>query len=50
MTAWLAPYATHRDLPQFHGQVEESLGELAALGAAARAHGLRPPPILVSTS
>lgn len=41
MTASPAPYATHPDLPQFHGQVEESLGELAELGAAARAQGLR---------
>jgi UV DNA damage endonuclease len=32
MTASLAPYATHPDLPQFRGQVEECAGELAALG------------------
>ena len=41
MTASLAPYATHPDLPQFHGQVGESLAELAELGATARARGLR---------
>ena len=41
MTASLAPYATHPDLPQFHGQVEESRAELAELGAVARAQGLR---------
>ena len=33
MTASLAPYATHPDMPQFRGQVEECLDELAALGA-----------------
>ena len=32
MTASLAPYATHPDMPQFRGQVEECLDELAALG------------------
>jgi UV DNA damage endonuclease len=36
MTASLAPYATHPDLPQFHGQVEESLEALAGLGERAR--------------
>jgi UV DNA damage endonuclease len=41
MTASLAPYATHPDLPQFHGQVEESREELAGLGARARELGLR---------
>jgi UV DNA damage endonuclease len=41
MTASLAPYATHPDLPQFHGQVEESREELAALGARARELDLR---------
>ena len=33
MTAQLAPYATHPDMPQFRGQVEECAAELAALGA-----------------
>ncbi len=37
----IAPYATHPDLPQFHGQVEECAEELAALGAAARAADVR---------
>ena len=41
MTASLAPYATHPDLPQFHGQVEECRDELAAFGARARAAGMR---------
>ena len=40
-TASLAPYATHPDMPQFHGQVEECHDELAALGERARANGLR---------
>jgi UV DNA damage endonuclease len=35
MTASLAPYVTHPDLPQFHGQVEECGDELAAIGARA---------------
>src|SRR5688500_54527 len=41
MTSSLAPYATHPDLPQFRGQVEECAGDLAALGARANARGLR---------
>jgi UV DNA damage endonuclease len=41
MTASLAPYATHPDLPQFRGQVEECLPELAELGARSRAIDLR---------
>ena len=36
MTASLAPYATHPDLPRFHRQVEESLEPLAALGERVR--------------
>ncbi|GGF54174.1 UV DNA damage endonuclease [Paracoccus acridae] len=32
----LAPYATHPDMPQFHGMVAESDAELAALGRKAR--------------
>jgi UV DNA damage endonuclease len=36
MTAALAPYATHPDMPQFHRQVGEAEAELAALGARAR--------------
>ena len=41
MTAALAPYATHPDLPQFHRQVEECREALAATGARARAAGVR---------
>ena len=41
MTASLAPYATHPDMPQFHGQVDECRDELAALGEEARRIGLR---------
>ena len=41
MTASLAPYATHPDMPQFRGQVEECAAELAALGARAAEHELR---------
>jgi UV DNA damage endonuclease len=40
-TASLAPYATHPELTQFHGQVEECAAELAALGERARALDLR---------
>jgi UV DNA damage endonuclease len=32
----LAPYATHPDLPQFHGQIDECREELARVGAKAR--------------
>ena len=41
MTASLAPYATHPDLPQFRGQVEECADELAAFGERARSLGVR---------
>ena len=41
MTASLAPYATHPDMPQFHRQVEEAADDLADLGALARELGLR---------
>lgn len=37
----LAPYATHPEMPQFHGQVADCAAELADLGAHARAAGLR---------
>jgi UV DNA damage endonuclease len=37
----IAPYLTHPDLPQFHDQIAECAGELASLGARARAQGLR---------
>ena len=41
MSSDLAPYATHPDMPQFHGMVAESDGELAAIGAKARALDIR---------
>ena len=41
MTASLAPYATHPDLPQFHRQVDECRAELAAVGARAREADVR---------
>jgi UV DNA damage endonuclease len=41
MASGLAPYATHPDHPQFHGQVDECAAELADLGAEARRLGLR---------
>ena len=41
MSSDLAPYATHPDMPQFHGMVRESDAELAAVGAKARAAGIR---------
>jgi UV DNA damage endonuclease len=41
MTASLAPYATHPDLPQFHRQVVEAEPELAGLGARARELNVR---------
>jgi UV DNA damage endonuclease len=37
----LAPYATHPDHPQFHGQVAECREELAALGELARRQDMR---------
>jgi UV DNA damage endonuclease len=36
MSSDLAPYATHPDMPQFHGMVAESAAELAAVGAKAQ--------------
>jgi UV DNA damage endonuclease len=41
MTASLAPYATHPDMPQFHDQVGDCADELAGLGDQARRLGLR---------
>ncbi|MBV9076527.1 MAG: UV DNA damage repair endonuclease UvsE [Methylobacteriaceae bacterium] len=41
MSSDLAPYATHPDMPQFHGMVAESDAELAAIGAKARRLGIR---------
>lgn len=37
----LAPYITHPDLAQFHGQIEECSTELAATGDLARHYGIR---------
>ena len=36
MASSLAPYASHPDLPQFHGQIEECAERLAHTGARAR--------------
>lgn len=41
MSSDLAPYATHPDMPQFHGQVKESSRELKKLGRRARDLQLR---------
>lgn len=41
MSSDLAPYVTHPDMPQFHGQIQECRDELRALGTRARAEGLR---------
>ena len=45
----LAPYASHPDLPQFHGQVEECAERLAATGARARELAIRLAPTQAST-
>lgn len=37
----LAPYATHPDMPQFHGMVAESDAELRAIGRKARSLDMR---------
>jgi UV DNA damage endonuclease len=41
MSSDLAPYATHPEMPQFHGMIRESGRELQALGRKARDLGLR---------
>lgn len=41
MATALAPYASHPDLPQFHGQIAECEVELAEAGERARAQGVR---------
>ena len=41
MSSDLAPYATHPDMPQFHDMVRDSAADLAAIGAKAKARGLR---------
>ena len=37
----LTPYASHPDLPRFHGQVGECAEELAAIGTLVRERGIR---------
>lgn len=37
----LAPYVTHPDMPQFHGQIEECAAELEAVGRLAQEADLR---------
>src|SRR5687768_942572 len=41
MSSDIAPYVTHPDMPQFHGQIKECSLELRELGQLARAQGLR---------
>jgi UV DNA damage endonuclease len=41
MATALAPYASHPDLTQFHGQVEECAEELAAVGEVVRERDIR---------
>ena len=41
MATALAPYASHPELTQFHGQVAECAEELAAVGRLARERGIR---------
>ncbi len=41
MSSDIAPYVTHPDLPQFHGQLAESRSELGELGRRANQMGLR---------
>ncbi|WP_375427221.1 UV DNA damage repair endonuclease UvsE [uncultured Sphingomonas sp.] len=41
MSSDIAPYATHPDMPQFHGMVAESDAELRAFGAKAREYDIR---------
>ncbi len=41
MSSDLAPYATHPTMPQFHGMVRESAGDLARVGRMAREADVR---------
>lgn len=41
MSSDLAPYATHPDMPQFHGMVRESVAELQAIGEKSKRLGIR---------
>jgi len=41
MSSDIAPYATHPDMPQFHGMIQESAAELQAFGAKAKRLNIR---------
>ncbi len=41
LSGQLAPYSSHPDMPQFHGQIEECAQELAAVGDLARLYDIR---------
>ena len=41
MSSDFAPYLTHPEMPQFHGQLDEAKEELAELGALARSYDIR---------
>jgi UV DNA damage endonuclease len=41
MATALAPYSSHPDLPQFHGQVDECAAELEQVGKMVRHRGIR---------
>ena len=41
MSSDIAPYATHPDMPQFHDMVRDSVADLRAFGAKARALDIR---------
>ncbi len=41
MSSDMAPYATHPDMPQFHGMVQESASDLAYVGKLAREADIR---------
>ncbi len=54
MAAELAPYVSHPDFPEFHGQIEESEAELAHVGDLARGYDIRltfhaPPHVVLSS-
>jgi UV DNA damage endonuclease len=53
MDSRLAPYLTHPEMPQFHGQIEECSVELKSVGHLARKNGVRlsfHAPIVISLS
>ncbi|MHB0998406.1 MAG: UV DNA damage repair endonuclease UvsE [Armatimonadota bacterium] len=41
MSSDLAPYITHPDMPQFHSQIDEALGDLVEAGRIANEYGIR---------